>query len=412
MVLWFYLSFTLLAIGQITSSDSFILRSAKLLETHLPILGIHDEILERETAYRIDCEFHSIDLGDSNKIRNTENKIRDAENWKINANGKSMKPTGIIWVSDKHPELVTLHGPFGGKDNLTVAFLNGEAVVVDIDAATAGKTKWGFGVGKAIDLSVCRLAEQKAFWACDYDFKVNILERNLATPKRNIWFRSLSLSVISNGTIASDDQVRNGAQHSIEITANSFYFVGGFIYSGELLFGYQLETKMDDTNEDLFDIIGKRMKLGLEVEIPFTHYPIYKLHTKVPYARVAMPLTLSLCYLFRGEEADGNDAQARLDFRARYELAFSPYLIVQGEWHGAKFFDAPVDSYETASYYSVAFAQDLDVVKETLGFLKFFLGAEEKIRGKNFVFFKISNGRKPPAFEDISEKSIGFAFYF
>jgi hypothetical protein len=93
-------------------------------------------------------------------------------------------------------------------------------------------------------------------------------------------------------------------------------------------------------------------------------------------------------------------------------LAFSPYLIVQGEWHRTNFINAPIGFDNHATYYSIAFAQDLDAVKKTLGFLKFVLGPEEEIRGKNFIFFRISNGRKAPAFQDIDEKSFGFGTYF
>ncbi len=404
-VLLIIVSLTIQVIGQTAFSESLILKSVILVENLVPILDNNSEIISKKTEYNIHCEFQSADTSDSNKIK-------DAENWKIHANGKPIKLEGIKWYKMK-PKLVKLIGPFGGEDKLTVAFLNGETVLVDVNSATVGKTKWGFGTGKAIDLNVKRLTTQTALWAFDYNFKINILENNLTAPKGNIWFRSLSLSLslISNGTIASDDKVRNGTQSSIELIANPLYFVGRLEYGGELSFGYQLETKMNEAEDKLFDIINKQIKLGLETEIPFTNYPIFKLHTKVPYARVAMPLTLSLNYLFEGDD-DGNDTPARVDFKARYELAFSPYLIVHGEWHVSKFFDAPAGFDDTPSYYSIAFAQDLDVVKKTLGFLKFILGPEEEIRGNNFIFFRISNGRKAPAFEDINEKSIGFATYF
>ena len=338
-------------------------------------------------------------------------RIVDAALWSVYADGRLVTLDGIKWAQTS-PKLVRLVGPFEAEDKLTVGFGEAQPVFVNIDSATVGRTKWGFGKGKAVDFNLRRLTEQEALHAFDFDLKTKILERYLSTGGEGLWFRSLSLDLTSEGTVASHDQARNGTQSSVEFAANPYYFVGGLIYGGKLSFSYQLETQMNSEEDKLFDVAHKQFKFGVQAEVPYSNYPIYKLHTITGYVRLAMPLRLSLEYLPEGEDGEGYDALGRLDFKALYELAFSPYLIVRGEWHHTRFFDVPAGVDKEASYYSLAFAQDLDVLKKTLGFWRLILGGEDEIRGKHFMFYMISSGRKAPAFQDVYEQSLGFGIYF
>lgn len=357
-----------------------------------------------KTIYPIECNF-TAELSDD-ELGIAENPT----NWQIRGENKVYSISEIEFPLKKNKCM--LIGDWDIYDNLSLVFNNQAEAIVNTKDSAGKTTRWGFGKGQAFDFNIQRLTNQNDFYAFDHDFKIKAAERSLTLAGSSIWFRSISLNLSSTGTFASDDKVRNGTQSSIGLALNPFYFVAGLIYRSELNFSYQIETKMNEAEDRLFDVIDKKLKLGVEFEVPLTNYPIFKLHTVTGYARLAIPLTVSLDYLFGGEGNNGYDNFDRLDYRASYELAFSPYLIVQGEWHGAKFFGAPTGFDDTATYYSIAVAQDLDAVKKTLGFLKFILGPEEEIRGNNFIFFRISKGRKAPAFEDIYEKAIGFGTYF
>ncbi len=374
-----------------------------------PKLIESSETIDEKTRviYEIECTF-TTDLGDYQRT-----VVGNPENWRVLGTRKvfTVRKIGFsIGDSSK----CWLRGNWDLSDSLSVLFLGEkkEQLRVDAHEVASRTTKWGFGKGKAVDFNARRLTEQEALYAFDFDFKSKILERNLSAGGGGFWVRSLSLDLTSTGTVASDDEVRNGTQSSVAFSANPYYFVGGLIYGGKLSFSYQLETQMNAEEDKLFDVTHKQFKFGVEAEVPYSNYPVYKLHTVTGYVRLAMPLTLSLEYLPVGEGEGGNDALARLDFRALYELAFSPYLIVRGEWHHTRFFDVPAGVDKEASYYSLAFAQDLDVLKKTLGFCKLILGGEEDIRGKHFMFYMISSGGKAPAFQDVYEQSLGFGTYF
>ncbi len=395
---------TLVFIYLLLLSDIFsqTLKEASLIETVIPDTGSNGEILSRKVEYDVNCEF-------SNPV--DPKMVVDVANWKVFGNGTVLRLSAII-VKSSRPKWVKLVGPFEGFENLTVEFKDGGAVQVNVDSASIGKTKWGFGKGKAIDVNVRRLAHQEALYALDFDLSVKILEHHLAAPSGDFWVRSLSLDAVSTGTFGSDDEVRNGTQTSLGLTLHPFYFVGGLVYQMKLKFSYQFETAMDPGNQALLNIINKLFKFGFEAELPYTNYPMYKLHTVTGYARLAMPLTLGVEYLPKGKNEVGISTLARLDVRTRYELAFSPYFILQGEWHRSSFYDVPPGVDNNASYYTVAVAQDLDAVKQTIGFLKLLLGDSDEIRGKHFVFYRISSGRKAPAFQDLNEQSFGFGTYF
>jgi len=330
--------------------------------------------------------------------------------WKVVSGNDILEVEGITWTRFS-PELVEVVGGFAGLSNLTVQFKDGSPVLVSVDSTTVGKTRWGFGKGRALDLNIRRLMNQTSLFAFDYALSTKILEHNLTVPNGALWFRSLSLEVVSDGTFGSDDTVRNGSQSSIQLSANPFYFVGGLIYAGQLSVAYQIETRMNAASNKLLDVVNHSLKLGIQAELPYSNYPMFALHSVTGYARLAMPLTVSLNYLPEGEDASGNSTNARWDYGVRYELAFSPYLIIQGEWRGSKFSAPPVGIPSQTSYYAVAFAQDLDVVKKTLGFLTLLLG-DETAEGKHFIFYRISSGRRAPAFQDVKEQSVGLGTYF
>ncbi|MDP2883640.1 MAG: hypothetical protein Q8P51_01280 [Ignavibacteria bacterium] len=335
----------------------------------------------------------------------------DVRSWKVLGSNSPLKIVGMSWTK-LSPTIVELVGSFADQDKITVQFGGTTAVLVRVDSSTVGKTRWGFGKGKALDLNVRRLTNQSSLLAFDYNFSTKILEHNLSTPNGPLWFRSASLDIVSNGTFGNDDTVRNGTRTQLRVSTNPFYFVGGLVYGGRLSVSYQLETKMSATANRLFEVANRSFNLSAQAEIPGSNYPMFALHSVTGYARLAMPIILSVEFLPAGKDANSNTTNARWDYGAQYELAFSPYLILQGEWRGTSFNNPPAGLGKTASYYSLAIAQDLDVVKESLSFLKLILGSDQSVQGKHFVFYRISSGQKAPAFENMSEQSFGVGTYF
>jgi hypothetical protein len=187
-----------------------------------------------------------------------------------------------------------------------------------------------------------------------------------------------------------------------------YIFAGGLIYRSEFHLGYQLETKMDSA---YFSVSNKSFKAGAVIEVPYTNYPMYILHRYTGYVRLAMPLIIGFNYYPKGEDADGNSTLSRYDLSLMYELAFSKYLIVRGEWAHSQFFDAPAGADTKEEYTAITFAQDLIVLKNYLGFLKLLLGDDE-IGDKNFIFYKIESGSKAPSFIPVNQQSIGVGLYF
>ena len=103
---------------------------------------------------------------------------------------------------------------------------------------------------------------------------------------------------------------------------------------------------------------------------------------------------------------------ARWDLELKYELAFSPYLILQGKWGYTRFEDVCAGLEEEVSYYTLTIAQDLSAVKKYLAILNLLQGINNDTQGKHFIFYRIGNGQTPPQFEDLNEYSIGFGMYF
>ncbi len=356
-----------------------------------------------KATYDIKCTFKET-LNDSLKTI-----IRSLESWLVTGTDEKFAVTKVRTGLGRE---VILSGDWDPFDDLTVVFDNQTALSVNTESIPGTATKWGFGKGKAFDLSANRIANQKAEYAFTHDFNVKLAEAYSSIRRGKIWVRSFSANINSTGTFASDDAVRNGTQSSFDLAVNPFYLAGGLVYRSEFSASYQIETAMNKAEDKLFDVINKQFKVGAEIEVPYTNKPIFKLHTVTGYARLAMPLTFKFDLLRKGKDGNGNDTSGRFDFKALYELAFSPFLIVKGEWHLSKFYDPPENINDTATYYSITIGQDLDAVKKALGFLTFLLGSSEDIRGKNFIFLKVSRGKKAPAFQDMKETSIGFGTYF
>jgi hypothetical protein len=386
--------------------------SAKLVENYDKIFDDSGNLIRQELVYQIVCKMKNMP-SDPNELANLGESLILEVNWKIIANKKPVEIEDIIWRNvGAKAAYVMLVGSFENVEYFTVQYKDSPSKKVSMDKSTAGQTRWGFGEGEALNFSVRRLAKQESFLAFDYNFDVDVLEYNLMPGRGWLWINSLSFAIESKGIFASDDEVRNGTRSTLKFEISPYYFVGGLIYNADLYFGYCLETRMNDTANTLFDVISQRPKVGLELEIPWSNKPMFWFHSKTGYARLAMPLTVGLEYLPKEEDIRIWPGLARLELYAYYELAFSPYLIVQGKVNHTKFFDVPEDLDEETTYYSIAFAQDLDAVKKALGFLTFILGDSEEMEGKNFLYYKITFGRGSPSFQDTREQSFGFGMYF
>ncbi len=365
-----------------------------------PVENQAGTVIFRKISYNIECRF-------------SENLGQDAaelvENWKVTSGERTVPVTRILWKRTLAKRVI-LVGEFNVHDAYVLQYMEGIPIRVQKDSSISGISPWGFGRGKALDMAVRRLADKKALLALDYKFNVNILERYLTSLQGNFWFRDFSFNMLSEGTLAADESVRNGTRTALGLATAPYYFVGGLIYRAEISAAYQFETSTDAGNR-LFTVINKAFTIGLNLELPYTNYPMYKLHSKTGYARLAMPLTVKMAYLFEGENQEDIGTPSRLDIEARYELAFSPYLILKGTWAYSKFSNAPAGFISDATFYSLTIAQDLDVLKDKFDLLNLLLGGQKEALGKHFIFYRISVGRRTPAFQDIREQSFGFGLY-
>ena len=336
-----------------------------------------------------------------------EQLITTSDNWEVTGQKVTYRVDSVSYNSLS--QRATLYGNWKPVDRFTVLLEGNQGVTVNT-TDDSEQPRWNFGEGSSVELNVRRLAETKSRFALDHNLDVSIAERNLTLASGGIWLRSFSLDFTSEGTVTALPEVRNGSKSNLELALNPFFFAGNMIYRTGISTGLQVETALDTAATNLLDVQNTRFKLGVELEVPFTNYPITQLHKRTGYARLAMPLTVGLDYI-----AGESDKPGRLDLNARYELAFSPYLIVQGEWRYSNFFEGMSGIGEDAHYYSVGIAQDLTEAEGVLKILKYIttLGLiDEESEGRNFIFFKITEGRKAPLYRDISERSFGFGVYF
>jgi|GEM_PF-1940087 len=353
-------------------------------------------------SYNITCYFESVDNDEQ------RTNISNPGNWTVkNADGKVYNVNKVSKTPDS--KIFKIKGDFQPDKQLYVIYTGDGVQQAEVipDSNIVNNSVFKMGEGSGIKLAFRRLAEDRLLYAVDYDAKVDIAG-NYFYPSNNLFINSYSLNLVSNGTFANAEAVNNGTQSSLEISVIPYCFAGGIIYRGEFHFGYQLETKMDST---YFAVCNKSFKAGAVIEVPYTNYPMYLLHSYTGYVRLAMPLIIGFNYYPKGEDADGNSTLARYDLSLMYELAFSKYLIVRGEWAHSQFFDAPAGTDTKKEYSAITFAQDLIVLKSYLGFLKLLLGDDE-IGDKNFIFYKIESGSKAPAFVPVNQQSIGVGLYF
>lgn len=336
-----------------------------------------------------------------------EQFIKTPGNWQVTGQKVTYRVDSVRYNSLS--QRATLFGNWKPGDQLTVLLEGNQGVTVNT-TDDSEQPRWNFGEGSSVELNVRRLAETKSRFALDHNLDVSIAERNLTLASGGIWLRSFSLDFTSEGTITALPEVRNGSNSNLELALNPFFFAGNMIYRSGISTGLQVETALDTAANNLLEVQNTRFKLGVELEVPFTNYPIAQLHKRTGYARLAMPLTVGLDYI-----AGESDKPGRLDLNAMYELAFSPYLIVQGAWRYSNFFEDMPGIGKDAHYYSVGIAQDLTEAEGVLKILKYIttLGLiDEESEGRNFIFFKITEGRKAPLYRDISERSFGFGVYF
>jgi len=391
--------------GQVHATDVVTVQSATLTTINVSVVDANKNFVYSKERYLIDCELST--SPDTLTLRNPGN-------WTVFSEGKPVKVDTITW-NYTDSLAVQLYGQFEGLENLSVAFAQGKPTQVTVDETSVRKVVWGFGKGKALDANLRRVEGQKSLIAFDFSADAKILQLNLMSPSRHLWISSAAIEALSSGTVGNNELVRNGTQTSVQASTDGYYFVGGLAYHAELSSGYQMETRQDSLTNRLFEVSNKSWKpLAFEAEVPYSNYPIFKLHQRTGYVRVAMPLTVSAAYLPKGKGVNDNGTSARADIKAMYELALSPYLIVQGEWRYSRLFSSPAGVSADARYYSVAFAQDWDVVKNLWGVVSLLVGpvAGQAPQGTHFIFYRVTSGRQAPDFRNIREQSFGFGTYF
>ena len=390
------------------------LDTASLFKKVESIYDKDGKIVETKPVAFIRCVFKNTQISDSDNYKILFSKISKWNVIPVSAKNGIYK-ISVEMVGDTRCH-VSLYGTFDEKTEYSVSFedstikvKNNKPIVVAV-GKNFKTNKIEFGKGKSIDLSVSRLAEQKAFYSIEYDFKVNILSYNEKNLKI---LHNASLTMNSKGAIGTDDTVRNGTQTSIGIEIHPFYFIKsiGLAYESNVTAAYQIETKTNSRNGQVFDITNRSWTLGLRTEIPFSDYPLIWVHEHNFYRRASMPIIVDFHFLPKGTSGSGDSTLKRWDFRVAWELAISPFFIFQCEWSKSKLYDANKGDDNNPTYWSISFAQDLDAIKQAIGFLKFILGDGDQIKGKNFIFLKISDGSRAPSFQKRREIKFGFATY-
>jgi len=354
-----------------------------------------------KTAYDIRCNYQD-SLSESER-----NEVRSPANWKVigTRSNYEVLSAGLGLGNSKQ---CVLKGNWPSDDDLSVSFEN--SAIYKVKKGDVGN--WSFGQGQPPDISIRRLTDERSLYAVDYSIVLQPIQLTCSRFGTNVWIRTLGLSLMSEGTIGSSDSIRNGTQTSFSFEVTPFYRVDGIMYRGSISVGYGIETKAGPGEPSFLTVLNKRAALGVDVEVPLSNYPMFKLHSATKYARLAMPLTLRFNFLPRGTDGAGNITLTRFDFKAAYELAFSPYFILQSKYHTSHFRGDLASGLHNATYSSFSIAQDLDVVKRSLGFLKLILGSDDEIANKSFIYFRISSGRDSPTFQNVHEKSIGLGTTF
>jgi hypothetical protein len=362
-----------------------------------------------QTVYEIECSFTRATEGEDE-----EQAASDPSNWQLRGIRSAYR---VYYVSSNVTgQKRFLRADIDPADDLLVEYRGDGSgpQTLEVKSKIAGKEHGGitFAKGRALSLGVRRVTDKRAIYAADYSFDVTVAAHQMSAGGKSIFLRSLSLDLTSSGTIGGEEFVRNGTQTRLGIAAKPFLFAGGLIYRLEGSVSYVIETRLDEITDNLLQVANKTAQAGVEIEVPYTNYPVYKLHAATGYARLAMPLTVSASYLLEGKDGNGATTPRRWDVSAMYELAFSPFLILRGEWNYSHIPDGLPDARKDARCYTLSIAQDLDVVAKEIGILKMIIGDSEAARGRHFVFYKISSGRQAPNFQDINEQSLGFGTYF
>ena len=352
--------------------------------------------------YHISVVFDTIKDEDRTQISNKSN-------WSLNSvSGQKYDIKQIKFTPNK--KMIYLEGDFEGTGDLSIEFNGGggQKLIIKPDSADNGLSKFSFGKGKPIELSLRRIASDAPLYAIDYNSSIDIFG-NYFTPSslQGLYFKAYSINLTSKGTFTNSISIPNSTQTSVDLKAVPYINTEKSIYRNEIYIGYQFETTK---GLSYFDIINKTFKAGLRFEIPYTNYPMYYLHQSTGYLRMAMPLIINFDYLPKGSDGAGNTTLSRFDFNAIYELAFSPYLIIKGEWGYSKFMSAPSGVETNKNYTAISIAQDLKVLSDYIGILKLIM--EDNLGDKNFIFYKIESGSRAPAFINVSQQSFGLGMYF
>jgi len=366
-------------------------------------VNVADSLSKIINKYHISCYFLE-DLSDYQY-----KKAINISNWIVKSlSGKYYS----IYEIKKTPikNKIFIEGDFEPINFLTLTYIGegNQRVNIKTNEVEINNSVLKIGEGQGIDLSFQRIASEACQFTVDYKAKIDLIGNYYSIMGKNFYFKSYSLTLKSNGALSNSSLLRNGTQTSMEISAIPYFYSNQLIYRNELHLGYQLETKMDST---YFSISNKCFKIGAIVEVPYTNYPMFYLHQYTKYLRMAMPLIVEVNYYPKGKDNFENITLARWDLSFKYELAFSRYLIIRGEWNYTKFLNSPVGLEDKKYFTAITFAQDLIVLRDYLGVLKYIFGLDN-VEDKNFIYYKIESGCKAPNFQNVNQQSIGVGVYF
>lgn len=214
------------------------------------------------------------------------NLIKNPENWIVrDKNDKNYKIAGIK-NSPKDIKVFSLAGEWTEENDYTIEYLGeGTQSFLVVPDSSIKNSKIGVGDGKSLKLAARRIATSELLFAIDYATDINILSLRYApTLNSNLVLKDLNLQVKSNGTLVNKDVINNGTQTSINIAAVPYLFAGGLIYRNEFHLGYQIDTKMNSAQGKYFDVVNKSLNVGVELELPYSNYPMFVLHRLTKYS--------------------------------------------------------------------------------------------------------------------------------
>jgi hypothetical protein len=342
----------------------------------------------------IECNLY-LDINNV-KLSYIKRIIENIDNWQIYYGTKSLDIKSIFFNSDtNNPTIsVELKDTNFNTNICTLKFGN-----IKVNNYNITPKNCIFDILKNHYLNYRKITDQNKLYAFDYLLSYNYVEWELQNTAVNLY---------SEGTFVNDNQTRNGS-----ITKLGVHFAPNFSHKYEGWYNISIffETFNNPSNDILFDIINKGVSFSVFSEIP--HSRIFnEMLCKLNSTNRKDPVKAQINYLIGLKDNDGLKTTSRIELNAKHTISVLKSFLIKLEFIKTWFFNSPPkDIQKTTNYYAVSFGQN---ISKLLSIIPFFTKIFDinLTEDNNFLFFQMSYGRKPPAFQDIIERSIGYSVRF